>query len=72
MVTGIVNLAPESLPTTVNVVCNLTLEPNKVFTVVAVKLIEVPITVLETLVPIVVVVFSASASCVNTNTVERV
>ena len=50
MVTGIVNLAPESLPTTVIVVCNLFLVPNNVLTVVAVKFTEVPITVLETFV----------------------
>ena len=55
MVTGIVNLAPESLPTTVNVACKKLFEPNNVFTVVAVRLIVVPITVLDTLVPIVVV-----------------
>ena len=38
--------------------------PNKVLTVVPVRLIEVPITVLETLVPKVVVEFNLSASSV--------
>jgi hypothetical protein len=37
-------------------------EPNNVFTVVAVKLIVVPITVLDTLVPTVVVELRATAS----------
>ena len=64
IVTGTVILAPESLPTTVIVVCNLFLVPNKVLTVVAVKFIEVPITVLDTLVPSVVVELSFSASSV--------
>jgi len=63
-----VSLAPESLPTTVMVVCSCVRVPNKVLTVVAVKLIEVPITVLETLVPIVVEVFNDSASSVLTPT----
>jgi hypothetical protein len=52
-----VNLAPLSLPITVNVACNWTLLPNSVFTVVAVKLNVVPTTVLDTLVPKVVVEF---------------
>ena len=64
MVTGMVNLAPESLPITVSVVCSFVLDPNKVLTVVAVKLIEVPITFLDTLVPMVVVVFSVVVSVV--------
>ena len=68
IVTGTVILAPESLPTTVIVVCNLFLVPNNVLTVVAVKLTEVPITVLETFVPNVVVEFSFSASSVFTPT----
>ena len=62
MVTGIVNLAPESLPTTVNVACKKLFEPNNVFTVVAVILIVVPTTVLETFVPIVTVELRAVAS----------
>ena len=45
----------------VTVVCSDVFVPNSVFTVVAVKLIEVPITVLETLVPKVVVEFKAVA-----------
>jgi hypothetical protein len=68
IVTGIVNLAPESLPITVMVVCNVVFVPNNVLTVVAVKLIEVPITVLETFVPKVVVEFKAVASGVLTPT----
>ena len=56
-VTGIVNLAPLSKPTTVKVATMLELLPNKVFIVVALRLIWVPIMVLETLVPIVVVAF---------------
>jgi len=55
MVTGTVILAPESLPIIVSDVVNEVLEPNKVFTVVAVKFNVVPITVLDTLVPNVVV-----------------
>ena len=51
IVTGIVILAPESLPIIVKVVCSDVLVPNKVFTVVAVRLIDVPITDLDTLVP---------------------
>ena len=39
-------------------------EPNNVLIVVPVKLIDVPITVLETFVPSVVVVFNLSASAV--------
>ena len=62
MVTGMVTLAPESLPIIVIVVCNVEFVPNNVLTVVAVKLIEVPITVLDTLVPKVVVEFKAVAS----------
>tara|TARA_B100000925_G_C21824451_1_gene394361 strand:+ start:541 stop:741 length:201 start_codon:yes stop_codon:yes gene_type:complete len=56
-VIGIVILAPLSNPTTVKVVLIVVLEPNKVFTVVALRLICEPITVLETLVPNVVVAF---------------
>ena len=63
-----VSLAPESLPTTVKVACKKLFEPNNVFTVVAVKLIVVPTTVLETLVPIVVVELRATASGVLTPT----
>ena len=63
-----VTLAPESLPIIVIVVCNVVLSPNNVLTVVAVKLIEVPITVLETFVPSVVVEFNAVASGVFTPT----
>jgi hypothetical protein len=57
-VNGIVNLAPESLPVTVKIVFNVFAVPNNVLTVVAVKLIVVPITVLDTFVPTVVVVFN--------------
>ena len=46
--------------------------PNNVLTDVAVKLIEVPITVLETFVPIVVDVFNFSASSVVTPTPVKV
>ena len=55
MVTGIVDLAPLSNPITVKVVNNVELLPNNVLIVVALKLICVPITVDETLVPTVVV-----------------
>ena len=55
-------LAPESRPTTIKVVNKDELEPNKVLTVVAVMLIDVPITVLLTFVPIVVVEFKLVAS----------
>ena len=72
MVTGIVNLAPESLPITVKVVCRRVLEPNNVFIVVAVRFIVVPITFLETFVPKVVVEFNCSASSVLTPTPENV
>ena len=51
IVTGMVNLAPESLPVTVIVVYRTEFEPNSVLTVVAFKLILVPTTVLDTLVP---------------------
>jgi len=55
MFTGIVILAPESLPITVIVVDNWdVVVPNKVFTVVPVKVNEVPRTDLLNLVPIVV------------------
>lgn len=53
MLTGTVILAPLSKPTTVNVANKVEFEPNKVFTVVALKLIWVPVTVEDTLVPIV-------------------
>ena len=46
--------------------------PNNVLTVVAVKFIVVPITVLETLVPIVLVVFKSAASAVFTPTPSKV
>jgi len=62
IVTGIVILAPEPLPITVKVVCSCVLVPNNVLTEVAVKFIDVPITVFDTLVPMVVAVFSLSAS----------
>jgi hypothetical protein len=58
MFTGMVILAPESLPVMVRVVYKVVLDPNKVLTVVAVRFIEVPITVLLTLVPTVVTVFN--------------
>ena len=64
IVTGIVSLAPDPLPITVNVVCKEILEPNNVFTDVAVRFIVVPITVFDTFVPTVVDVFSLSASSV--------
>ena len=51
---GISTLAPLSLPTIERVACNFVLVPNNVGSVVALKLIVEPITVLETLVPIVV------------------
>ena len=57
IVTGTVTRAPLSLPTTVNVADNWEAALNNVLTVVAVILITVPTTVLETLVPIVVVWF---------------
>ena len=56
-VTGIVILAPLSLPTICKVVLSEVLEPNNESIVVAVKLIVVPTTVLDTLVPIVWVEF---------------
>jgi hypothetical protein len=62
MVTGTDILAPESRPTTTSVVYSELLEPNSVLTVVAVILIVVPITVLLTFVPIVVVEFKDVAS----------
>ena len=64
IVIGIVTLAPESLPIIWRVVWSLVLLPNNVLTVVALKLIEVPITVLDTFVPIVWVSFNVSASSV--------
>ena len=51
MLIGIVNLAPESLPVTVKIVFKVFEVPNNVLTVVDVKLIVVPITVLDTFVP---------------------
>ena len=63
MLIGIVILAPLSLPTIVIVLVSTLLEePYNVLMVVPVKLIDVPITVLETLVPKVVVAFSLSDS----------
>ena len=59
-----VSLAPEPLPITVMVVCSCVRVPNKVFIAVAVRFIEVPITVLDTFVPIVVEVFNLVASSV--------
>ena len=55
MVTGSVSLAPLSIPTNTIVADKVELDPNKVFTVVALKLNCEPITVVETLVPKVVV-----------------
>ena len=57
IVTGIVILAPLSNPTTVKVVVKEVWLPNNVFTVVALKLICEPITVLDTFVPKVDCVF---------------
>ena len=57
-----VTLAPLSLPITVKVVYNEVLVPNKVFIVVAVKLIVVPFTVLLKLVPIVSIEFKFKTS----------
>ena len=68
---GIVNLAPESLPVTVKIVFKVEALPNSVFTVVAVKLIVVPITVLDTLVPIVWVAFKTATSEVLTPTPSK-
>ncbi len=59
-----VTLAPESLPMMVRVVCSWVLVPNRVFTFVAVMFRLVPITVLDTFVPRVVVLFSLLASSV--------
>jgi len=72
MVIGIVILAPESLPVTVKVACNVELEPNNVFTVVALTLTVVPITVFETLVPNVCVEFNSEAFGVLTPTPSNV
>jgi hypothetical protein len=58
-VIGILTLAPLSLPTTVNVAYKAVFEPNNVFTVVALILIVVPTTVLDTDVPNVEVEFKA-------------
>ena len=58
MVTGIVKNAPLSLPSIVNVHCNDVCVLNRVLIVVAVILIVVPTTVLDTDVPIVVVWFA--------------
>ena len=66
MLSGIVNLAPESLPVKVNIVFKVFEVPNKVLTVVAVILIVVPITVLDTFVPTVEVEFNVAASVVFT------
>jgi hypothetical protein len=54
--TGTVILAPESLPITVRVVVMYVADPKRDLTVVAVIFRDVPITVLDTLVPIVVFV----------------
>ena len=62
---GIVILAPLSLPIIVIVLVKVLLDdPYKVLIVVPVKLIDVPITVLDTLVPSVVAAFNLSASAV--------
>jgi hypothetical protein len=71
MLRGIVNLAPESLPVTVKIVFNVFDVPNNVLTVVAVKLIVVPITVLDTFVPTVEVVFKLAAVEVFTPTPSK-
>ena len=55
-------LAPLSLPTMITLVVNEVLVPNNVLTVVAVKLIVEPTTVLDTLVPNVSVVFKLVAA----------
>ena len=71
MLSGTVNLAPESLPVTVKIVFNVFDAPNNVLTVVAVKLIVVPITVLDTFVPTVVVAFKLVAVAVFTPTPSK-
>jgi hypothetical protein len=53
IVTGTVIRAPLSKPITVNVVTKVLWVPNKVLIVVALKFICVPVTVADTLVPIV-------------------
>jgi hypothetical protein len=55
IVIGIVILAPLSKPLTVNVLNNVELDPNNVFTVVALNVNCVPTIVDDTLVPIVCV-----------------
>ena len=74
MVIGTCNLAPLSLPTTVIVAYNAVLAPNNVLTVVALRLIVVPITVADTLVPNVVVelTFKASVESVSIPTPSNV
>ena len=63
MFIGIVILAPLSLPINVNVLVRTLLEePYNVLIVVPVRFIDVPITVLDTLVPSEVVWFNLSAS----------
>ena len=68
IVTGIDTLAPESLPTICRVAVKAVFPPNSVFMVVAVILKLVPITVLDTDVPIVEVEFNACTSGVSTPT----
>jgi len=66
MFTGIVILAPESLPITVIVVDNWVAEvPNKVLTVVPVNVNEVPRTDLLNLVPVVVLASVAGVVAVT-------
>ena len=74
MVIGTCNLAPLSLPTTVIVAYNAVLVPNNVLTVVALRLIVVPTTVADTLVPNVVVelTFNASVEGVSIPTPSKV
>ena len=66
---GTCNLAPESLPIIVNKLYNVDVAvptvPNKVLTPVATNVSEVPITVFDTSVPLVVVEFKVSAASVS-------
>ena len=64
-VIGTVILAPLSNPTMVNVLTKVALEPNSVLTVVALRDIWVPVTVEETLVPIVVVAVALAAAAAS-------
>ena len=69
MLIGTCNLAPESLPTIVNKLYNVEaavpVVPYRVLTPVATSVQVVPITVLDTSVPFVVVEFNASAASVS-------